>query len=204
MYRGEVRPRRQPPRHHIETSAAAHQHHDIDDPFPPLSSKQFPALYIRKPIKNVIVSTACQVVCIEVPLMAHGEDTGAHPNRRVEAMRSRHVTDHHCRVSDRRGDDAQPDIQEHRRLMKSMRRQELTPEQQQVASDIFTASWHSGRLTRPRRVASDGMKRCDNDVLPTELSSGSQRSHHRHLAARAGGACRRRVEVHGPRLNRCQ
>jgi hypothetical protein len=52
LYRGEVRPRRSPPRHHIETSAAAHQHHNVDDPFPPLSSKQFPALYQHDPIKN--------------------------------------------------------------------------------------------------------------------------------------------------------
>jgi len=51
-YRGASRPRRQPPRHHIETSAAAHQHHNVDDPFPALSSKQFPALYVRDPIKN--------------------------------------------------------------------------------------------------------------------------------------------------------
>jgi len=52
MYRGEARPRRQSPRHHIETYSAAHQHHDVDDPFPPLSSRQFPALYVRNPIKN--------------------------------------------------------------------------------------------------------------------------------------------------------
>jgi hypothetical protein len=52
MYRGEVRPRRQAPRHHVETSAASHQHHDVDDPFPPLSSKQFPSLYVRNPVKN--------------------------------------------------------------------------------------------------------------------------------------------------------
>jgi hypothetical protein len=52
LYRGEVRPRRQPPRHHIETSAALHDTRPVDDPFPPLSNKQFPALYVRDPIKN--------------------------------------------------------------------------------------------------------------------------------------------------------
>lgn len=52
-YRGEVRPRRESTRHHIEMSGAAHQHHGMNDPFPPLSSKQFPALYIRSPIKNL-------------------------------------------------------------------------------------------------------------------------------------------------------
>jgi hypothetical protein len=52
MYRGESKPRRSSPRHHIETSAAAHQHKQVSDPFPPLSSKQFPALYVRDPIKN--------------------------------------------------------------------------------------------------------------------------------------------------------
>lgn len=51
-YRGEVRPRRQPTRHHIEMSAASHRSHDVTDPFPPISSKQFPALHTRSPIKN--------------------------------------------------------------------------------------------------------------------------------------------------------
>jgi hypothetical protein len=51
-YRGETRPRRQPPRHHIETFAASHQTGSPSDPFPTLSSKQFPALYVRNPIKN--------------------------------------------------------------------------------------------------------------------------------------------------------
>jgi hypothetical protein len=52
-YRGEGRPRRQPPRHHVETSASAHEprHHPMD-PFPSLSSKQFPAQYQRDPVKN--------------------------------------------------------------------------------------------------------------------------------------------------------
>ena len=52
MYRGETRPRRQPGRHHIETFAASHQIKAVDDPFAPLSSKQFPALYVRNPIRN--------------------------------------------------------------------------------------------------------------------------------------------------------
>jgi hypothetical protein len=52
LYRGESRPRRQAPRHHIETSAAAHQIKPVNDPFPPISSKQFPALYIHDPVKN--------------------------------------------------------------------------------------------------------------------------------------------------------
>lgn len=52
LYRGEVRPRRQSPRHHIEMSAALHDTRPVEDPFPPLSSKQFPALYQRNPIKN--------------------------------------------------------------------------------------------------------------------------------------------------------
>lgn len=52
-YRGEVKPRRTSTRHHIEMSAAGHQHRDVDDPFPPLSSKQFPAFYIRSPVKNL-------------------------------------------------------------------------------------------------------------------------------------------------------
>jgi hypothetical protein len=52
MYRGEVRPRRQPPRHHVEPFAESHRHRDVSDPFPPLSSKQFPAMYTHDPIKN--------------------------------------------------------------------------------------------------------------------------------------------------------
>lgn len=51
-YRGETRPRRQSPRHHIEMYSASHRARDVSDPFPPLSSKQFPALYIHNPIKN--------------------------------------------------------------------------------------------------------------------------------------------------------
>lgn len=51
-YRGESRPRRQGVRHHIETNAAAHKAQDVSDPFPPLSSKQFPSMYVRNPIKN--------------------------------------------------------------------------------------------------------------------------------------------------------
>ena len=52
-YRGEVRPRRTPSRHHIVMSSAAHQHRDVDDPFGPLSNAQFPAMYTRNPLKNV-------------------------------------------------------------------------------------------------------------------------------------------------------
>lgn len=52
VFRGEVKPRRQAPRHHIEPSAEAHQSHKVDDPFPPISTKQFPAMYVRDPIKN--------------------------------------------------------------------------------------------------------------------------------------------------------
>jgi len=52
LYRGESRPRRQPPRHHVETNAAAHQHKQVNDPFPPVSNKQFPAMYQHDPIKN--------------------------------------------------------------------------------------------------------------------------------------------------------
>ena len=52
-YRGETRPRREPTRHHIVMSSAAHQHRDVDDPFPPLSNSQFPSLYIHSPIKNL-------------------------------------------------------------------------------------------------------------------------------------------------------
>ena len=51
-YRGEVRPRRQPTRHHIQVSAGLHKTGTPTDPFPPLSSAQFPALYIRSPMKN--------------------------------------------------------------------------------------------------------------------------------------------------------
>lgn len=51
-YRGEVRPRRQPTRHHISLSAGQHRTDTVDDPFGPLSSKQFPSLYQRSPIKN--------------------------------------------------------------------------------------------------------------------------------------------------------
>ena len=43
-YRGEVRPRRTPSRHHIVMSSAA---------FGPLSNAQFPAMYTRNPLKNV-------------------------------------------------------------------------------------------------------------------------------------------------------
>ena len=52
MYRGESRPRRQPPRHHVTMSAASHNTQPVSDPFPPISSKQFPALYTRDPVKN--------------------------------------------------------------------------------------------------------------------------------------------------------
>jgi hypothetical protein len=52
-YRGEVRPRRQPTRHHIVIWSASHSHQPVSDPFPPMSSKQFPALYTRNPQKNV-------------------------------------------------------------------------------------------------------------------------------------------------------
>jgi hypothetical protein len=52
-FRGEVKPRRSPSRHHIEMSAAAHQHHGQPlDPFPPLSNSQFPQLYVRSPVQN--------------------------------------------------------------------------------------------------------------------------------------------------------
>jgi hypothetical protein len=33
-------------------SASLHKPPEVNDPFPPLSSYQFPALYIRNPIKN--------------------------------------------------------------------------------------------------------------------------------------------------------
>jgi len=51
-YRGEVRPRRQPSRHHISLFAGQHKTDTVDDPFGPLSNKQFPAFYQRSPIKN--------------------------------------------------------------------------------------------------------------------------------------------------------
>ena len=51
-YRGEVRPRRQPTRHHISMYSGAHQKHTVEDPFPPISTKQFPALYVRSPVTN--------------------------------------------------------------------------------------------------------------------------------------------------------
>lgn len=47
LFRGEARPRRQPVRHHIEMNSAAHRAEDVSDPFPPISNKQFPALYTR-------------------------------------------------------------------------------------------------------------------------------------------------------------
>lgn len=52
QYRGEVRPRRRPVRHNIVMYSAAHALGPVDDPFPPLSSKQFPAFYTRSPVKN--------------------------------------------------------------------------------------------------------------------------------------------------------
>jgi hypothetical protein len=52
-YRGESRPRRRPSRHNITISSATHSTLPVNDPFPPLSSKQFPAMYVRNPIKNV-------------------------------------------------------------------------------------------------------------------------------------------------------
>jgi hypothetical protein len=52
MYRGEVKPRRQGTRHHIETSASAHMAQDVSDPFPPISNKQFPAFYVHDPVKQ--------------------------------------------------------------------------------------------------------------------------------------------------------
>lgn len=51
-YRGEVRPRRQPARHHMGISAGSHRKREVLDPFPPLSNSQFPAMYIRSPVKN--------------------------------------------------------------------------------------------------------------------------------------------------------
>jgi len=51
-FRGEVRPRRQPSRHHVMLDVAKHDTRPVDDPFPPVSSKQFPAFYQRSPQKN--------------------------------------------------------------------------------------------------------------------------------------------------------
>ena len=58
-FRGEVRPRRQPAgRRHIMTSAAKTRSDDFSNPFKStptvstLSSKQFPALYVRSPLKR--------------------------------------------------------------------------------------------------------------------------------------------------------
>ena len=33
-------------------SSATHMTKPVSDPFPPLSSKQFPSLYVRNPIRN--------------------------------------------------------------------------------------------------------------------------------------------------------
>ena len=52
-YRGEVKPRRTPTRHHIQMYSASHNTQPVSDPFPPLSNKQFPAFYTRSPIKNM-------------------------------------------------------------------------------------------------------------------------------------------------------
>ena len=51
-YRGETRPRRQPSRHHISLYAGAHKTDEVNDPFPPFNSSQFPAFYTRNPIRN--------------------------------------------------------------------------------------------------------------------------------------------------------
>ena len=51
-YSGEVRPRRRPTRHNITVSAASHDTQPVNDPFPPISSAQFPHLYQRNPIRN--------------------------------------------------------------------------------------------------------------------------------------------------------
>ena len=51
-YRGEVRPRRQPVRHHVSLHAGADSTQPVLDPFGPISSKQFPSMYIRNPIRN--------------------------------------------------------------------------------------------------------------------------------------------------------
>jgi hypothetical protein len=52
MYRGEVRPRRQPTRHHIVMHVSSHRHDDTSVPFKVLSNAQFPALYIRSPVRR--------------------------------------------------------------------------------------------------------------------------------------------------------
>ena len=52
-YRGEIRPRRQPARHHIIMNSATRSKLPVTDPFPPMSSQQFPQLYLRNPQKNV-------------------------------------------------------------------------------------------------------------------------------------------------------
>jgi hypothetical protein len=51
-FRGEVRPRRSPPKHHIVMSAARHDLRPVDDPFAPISNSQFPQLYIRSTMRN--------------------------------------------------------------------------------------------------------------------------------------------------------
>lgn len=33
-------------------NAASHDPRPTDDPFPPISTKQFPAFYVRSPVKN--------------------------------------------------------------------------------------------------------------------------------------------------------
>ena len=52
-YRGEIRPRRQPVAHHIVMSSSSHRANDTSLPFHPLSGKQFPALYVRSPARNL-------------------------------------------------------------------------------------------------------------------------------------------------------
>ena len=51
-YRGATRPRRQNNQRRMIPSAALNKSHDVSDPFPPISNKQFPAFYQRDPIKN--------------------------------------------------------------------------------------------------------------------------------------------------------
>ena len=51
-YRGEERPRRRPTRHNITISSAQHSTAPTEDPFAPISTKQFPAFYQRNPIRN--------------------------------------------------------------------------------------------------------------------------------------------------------
>lgn len=51
-YRGEVRPRRQVTHHNISLHAASHRATDVSDPFGAFNSVQFPAMYLRNPIKN--------------------------------------------------------------------------------------------------------------------------------------------------------